>query len=63
MTTFQEGDEVFVSDKEKFRYSMGGGLDGTITRVNQDNTCDVLLNFRGDEFLIKNIPLGKIQLL
>lgn len=63
MTTLKEGQDVFVSDKEKFRYSMGGGLDGTIKRVNQDNTCDVLLNFRGDEFLMTNIPSEKIQLL
>lgn len=63
MTTFQEGQDVFVSDKDKFRYSMGGGLDGTIKRVNQDNTCDVLLNFRGDAFLMTHIPKEKIRLV
>ena len=61
MTEFKEGQDVFVLDKKKFRYSMGGGLDGTIKRVNTDNTCDVLLNFRGDEFLMTHIPSEMIQ--
>ena len=61
---FKEGQEVFVLDKEKFRYSMGGGLDGTIKSVNvEDRTYNVLLNFRGDEFLMTHIPEEKITLL
>ena len=61
---FNVGQDVFVLDKERFRYSMGGGLDGIIKTVNvEDRTYNVLLNFRGDEFLMTHIPEEKISLL